>query len=358
MSGYNSKNTGSYKYKPPLHGGDMQGFISRHQIGHELLDLSSATNRNVYPQRETSCASWSGLPYDNKELIAATELYYGTKNIRLVPGSQWAIEHLPLIIEKLSDKSSPLKVKVPALGYSEHHSNWRKHNATLSVYEGLPTIDLVNVSDVLVVINPNNPSGQFINVAKLIELAEHMRTKGGWVIVDEAFIDFHSEYSLMPLLGSLELSRVIVLRSFGKFSGLPGARLGAIGSNHQVCCLLDDMIPLWGISGPSMEIMARVLSDEAWFEQVRQKLTKQAHELTNLLSEYFDCVNSEVLLFKTVFSTEAQLWFQALVSEGIYPRLLDNCSGIRFSIPESSAELELLESAFRRIKGRGLRCYQ
>lgn len=358
MNECNATSQEACRHQPPRHGGDLQAFLSQHNIGHDLLDLSCATNRYAYPRRETSSASWSALPYINEDIVSIIEHYYGTKHIRLIPGSQWAIEQLPLLIEMLGGTNKPVELLLPELGYSEHEHHWRKRKAMVRTYDELPSIEQLGSCNVLVVINPNNPSGVFISPARLIEIADQMQRKGGWLIVDEAFIDFHPEYSLMPLLGASKASNVIVLRSFGKFSGLPGARLGVIGASPMVCSQLDEIAPLWGISGPSLEIMLRALSDKAWYESVKKKLALQANKLAALLNENFDHVKSEVLLFQTVFSKDAQLWFNALVREGVYPRLLDCCSGMRFSIPKQGEEFEQLALAFRRIKDRGLRCYK
>ncbi|MBS7676289.1 aminotransferase class I/II-fold pyridoxal phosphate-dependent enzyme, partial [Vibrio cholerae] len=79
--------------------------------------------------------------------------------------------------------------------------------------------------DVLVVVNPNNPTGLSLSPQRLLDWHSRLAQRGGWLVVDEAFIDVTPDLSLASHADQVGL---IVLRSFGKFFGLAGVRLGFV----------------------------------------------------------------------------------------------------------------------------------
>jgi cobalamin biosynthetic protein CobC len=90
-------------------------------------------------------------------------------------------------------------------------------------------------------------------------------------IIDESFCDTCPEASLAvhaPTQG------VVVLKSFGKFWGLAGLRLGAMIAAPEMCRRMAEALGPWPVSGPALEIGARALEDRAWAETTRQRLAR------------------------------------------------------------------------------------
>jgi len=101
--------------------------------------------------------------------------------------------------------------------------------------------------DVVVVVNPNNPTGSTVSTEWLLGFAERHGDK--WLLVDESFIDFSGQASVMDLLRDRPLENVIVLKSLSKCLGVPGLRLGYLYSADQH--LLDHCareIPIWNMN--------------------------------------------------------------------------------------------------------------
>jgi len=79
--------------------------------------------------------------------------------------------------------------------------------------------------DALVWINPNNPTGEQVSRSQLMACQERLAAQGGWLVVDEAFMDAQPEQTLLPETGRPGL---VVYRSLGKFFGLAGVRAGLV----------------------------------------------------------------------------------------------------------------------------------
>ena len=73
----------------------------------------------------------------------------------------------------------------------------------------------------MVLVQPNNPTGALFARSRLLDWHARLARRGGWLVVDEAFIDPTPDASLAPMAGA---DGLVVLRSLGKFFGLAGAR--------------------------------------------------------------------------------------------------------------------------------------
>jgi cobalamin biosynthetic protein CobC len=79
-------------------------------------------------------------------------------------------------------------------------------------------------ADLAIVVNPNNPDGRIVTKSALLALADRLRSRRALLVVDEAFMDVACPDA--SLAGDLARGNIVVLRSFGKFFGLAGLRLG------------------------------------------------------------------------------------------------------------------------------------
>ncbi|MEO5956791.1 MAG: threonine-phosphate decarboxylase CobD [Nitrospiraceae bacterium] len=116
--------------------------------------------------------------------------------------------------------------------------------------------------DAVFLCNPNNPTGQVMNRLAVRELAEAVDRQQGWLIVDEAFIDYCPAQSVMPMLR--EYPRMMVLRSLTKFYAMPGLRIGYLVGASKVVERMKDCQPPWSVNSLAQEVSLAVLRDHAY----------------------------------------------------------------------------------------------
>jgi len=321
--------------KAPIHGGCLQVLSQIYDRPVEdWLDLSSGINPNQYPVGQCSQSAWSRLPSRGESLNSAAAAYYGCRSLLMVPGSQWAIEVLPSVIGEVlnypSQQAGGGVALVPKSGYAEHAYHWQQAGYTLSFYSDLPTAEQRKLCDVCIVINPNNPTGYSASLDALLELHKELNARGALLLVDEAFIDSSPQQSMLT---QGVLPNLIVLRSFGKFFGLAGARVGSVFGSPALLSGMAERVPLWSISGPSIEAAERAFLDKAWQAKARRVLTLDTARLAKLLMETFGRKSVGCELFQTLYLDDAPLVFEKLCRAGVAVRLLDNKAGLRFGLP-------------------------
>ena len=114
--------------------------------------------------------------------------------------------------------------------------------------------------------NPNNPNGRQVEPGALRELAGRLAEQRGWLVVDEAFADVVPGASLAP---HVDQAGCVVLRSFGKFFGLAGLRLGFALANPSLAGAIRRALGPWAVSGPACRIATEALGDGAWITETR-----------------------------------------------------------------------------------------
>ncbi len=115
-------------------------------------------------------------------------------------------------------------------------------------------------TDLVVLANPGNPSGVAIAPEQLLELAEQLG--GCRLLVDEAFVDFCPEHSLIPLL--VERSNLLLLRSLTKFYAIPGLRVGYLAASAADIALLAAERQPWSLSNLAIAAARACLSAESF----------------------------------------------------------------------------------------------
>lgn len=321
------------------HGGDLaaaEAAFGQPQKG--WLDLSTGVNPNPYPLGAFSAAALTRLPDPAhvRELLAAARKTYGWNAgtpVAAGPGAQAMIQLLPYLRVRGS-------VLVIGPTYGEHAYSWAR--AGHQVREAW---SLAHAEDakVVVVVNPDNPSGRTTEPAELSRLGEELAKRDGLLIVDESFADVSVETALGDRLGT---KGVVVLRSFGKFYGLPGLRLGfAAGDEEMVSELTGELGP-WPISGPALEAGMTALPDETWAATMRLQLTVEAMRLDQLLAEAgFDQPHG-CDLFRTVRHPSAASIHRQLARAGVWCRAFDERPDqLRFGLPPDDAGFERLGAA-------------
>ena len=268
---------------PLFHGGDLGSASALYgRDPADWLDLSTGINQHSYPVPAIEQDAWHQLPYLNPALIKAAQSYYGDHPCLASSGSQNVIQLLPVILHQLGNHKAAW---VPDVGYQEHRQAWSQQGEVCT-YSGLNSqlaaqqIDAALQDEVLghlVIINPNNPTGQMFTCQQLMIWAHKLKSIGGFLVVDEAFIDTSPTASL--LTGKLT-DNLIILRSVGKFFGLAGMRLGFTFAAETVLNRVTTHLGPWSVNGPAQTVAIAALNDTQWHVHMRSQLvTEEAQQL-------------------------------------------------------------------------------
>ncbi|MDP6774024.1 MAG: threonine-phosphate decarboxylase CobD [Rhodospirillales bacterium] len=324
---------------PIEHGGAIDAAVARYGIPRgRWLDLSTGINPNPYPLPDVPAETWTRLPDEaiDASLRQAAASRYGVADPACVvaaPGSQALIQWLPRL-------RAPSRVAVLGPTYGEHAACWSAagHRVTEIAASEPPEGD-VDV-DVVVAVNPNNPDGRVIGPARLLALLDRLDRDGGLLVVDEAFADAVPDVSVAPRAGRRGL---VVLRSFGKFHGLAGLRLGFALASRDMAGHLGRALGPWAVGGPAAAIGAAALADASWAGETRARLAADAGRLDDLLRGSGLTVTGGTPLFRLAVDEAAQDLFEHLARAGILVRRFSGeATWLRFGIPGGAAEFERL----------------
>lgn len=298
---------------PAEHGGDLAAIRAEFPTAPEpWIDLSTGINPWPYPVGGISRAAWQRLPgaAEMERARAAAAAHYGVSaaDVVLAPGSQAIIQWLP----RLRGRG---RVAIVGPTYGEHARSWT------ACGHDVQTIDVAarigRDVDVVIVGRPNNPDGQIASFAWLEEAAGRVGRRGGWLIVDEAFADGLDAPSVAAVLGS---EAVISLRSFGKFFGLAGGRLGAALVSGPLRADLEQALGPWPVAGPMLAVAMRAFADTAWIARTRERLARAAARLDRQAARARLRLVGGTTLFRLYESARADRLFRSLAASGIYVR--------------------------------------
>ncbi|HXH01818.1 MAG TPA: threonine-phosphate decarboxylase CobD [Candidatus Competibacteraceae bacterium] len=324
------------------HGGRLRAAALRYGIPlAEWLDLSTGLNPNGWPVPAVPPAVWLRLPETDDGLEQAARDYYGAPQVLPVAGSQAAIQTLPLL-------RPPGRVGVLSPGYAEHAHGWARAGHEVLPLAAEAVDAAVERLDVLVLINPCNPSGVRFPVARLLTWHERLAARGGWLLVDEAFMDVTPGDSLAA---HSERPGLIVLRSLGKFFGLAGARVGFVLAEPALLARLEEKLGPWSVAGPARWVAARALADRDWHNATRSRLHAAGERLWRLLVRHGLEPAGGTALFQWVRHPAAAVLHESLARQGILTRLFQDPASLRFGLPPDEAGWIRLQYCLAQLSG-------
>jgi cobalamin biosynthesis protein CobC len=322
------------------HGGDL-GIARRLFPGapEPFIDLSTGINPQSYPLARFSPTALARLPEQDAltAIAAAAAKAYGApsaEHVVVAPGSQIL---LPLVASLVS----PARAAVVSPTYPELARAAKLAGHDVKTVE---SIGHAGDAKLVIVANPNNPDGRRLTRAALLKLAPDLRRQGGLLVVDEAFMD------VVPpgesLAADVAGGNVVVLRSFGKFFGLPGLRLGFALTAPPLARRLSAILGPWPVSALALAIGTQALADTAWIERTRKNVAIAATSLDAILAGAGLEVIGGTDLFRLVRSEAAPALFQHLGRAGIYLRTFpDNRTWLRFGLPAPASARKRLKKA-------------
>ena len=277
--------------KPALHGGDIISASAQYKIGvAQWIDLSTGLNPDSYPIDGIPASAFTHLPYLQPEFIAASRAYYHSSDSIALIGSQMLIQNLPQCVAKRP-------VLLPSVGYDEHRQSWQDAGFDISFYPAFELSNAINYIDQalqsnpeqhLVIINPNNPSGLLIEPEQLIVWANKLPSDC-YVIVDEAFIDMRPQ---MSVLRSQWPNNMLVLRSFGKYFGLAGIRIGFAFCKGALKQKIEQVLGLWMINGPAQYLAGKAMRDTHWQDVAINSINSASHRTQQLFEPLIAHINA------------------------------------------------------------------
>ncbi len=328
------------------HGGRLNKAVKKYNIPLTgWIDCSTGINPELWPIPEIPSAVYNRLPEDDDDLHAVARQYYQAQSLLAIPGSQSVIQLLPYL-------RSTSKVAAPQIGYAEHAHAWQQagHHVEMAANDVKQINNNLHLYDVLIIINPNNPTGELYTSEQLLNWHNQLHKKGGWLIVDEAFIDTLPQQSIARFA---HLPGLIVLRSLGKFFGLAGIRSGFVIAEDALLQRINEKLGPWTITGPSRFIASNALQDTSWQQSNILNLKRQSLKLKYLIETKIKPLFSGSTLngtdlFQTLFCDCAEELYELLAQHGLLTRLLDNRKGVRFGLPKCS-QWDRFERVFNEV---------
>jgi cobalamin biosynthesis protein CobC len=325
--------------EPVSHGGDLDAARKQFPGAPEpWIDLSTGINPVPFPLPELPTEIWSRLPMRAEEeaLLAAAATRYrvvNPKTIVAAPGTQALIQLLPRLVPR-----SEVAILGPT--YGEHEACWMRQGHRVSVVGDL---DQANRADVVIVVNPDNPTGRVISVSALRAVASALAKKNGLLVVDEAFVDVLPEtVSIAPDLPPA----TIVLRSFGKTYGLAGLRLGFAIAEHSLAGRIRAELGPWAVSGPGLRIGKAALDDARWLVEAKSRLESDRRRLDAMLEAADFAILGGTPLFRLVRHGDAMKILEGLGRNGIHVRIFPRePQWLRFGLPGDKQAWERLAAA-------------
>ena len=328
------------EFAPLAHGGDLDAARKLFPGAPEpFLDLSAGINPYHYPIPQLQPDVFTRLPQPEAlaRLVAVAAEAYGVPSpahVAAGPGSQILVAQTAFLLARG-------RAAVLAPTYAEHG-----RVAELAGHNVVEMAEIGQLADarIAIVVNPNNPDGRVVAKDTLLALADRLRRRGGLLLVDEAFMDVGPDGA--SLGEYVEEGNIVVLRSFGKFYGLPGVRLSFALAAPNIAARLAAALGPWPVSGVAIAVGTEALADTAWREAARKALAEAAGRLDGLLARAGLSLIGGTSLFRLVRAADAARLFQSLGQAGILVRrFAEHPTWLRFGLPGGEPEWQRLERA-------------
>lgn len=316
------------------HGGGLEA-ARRHFGAGDWLDLSTGINPHPWPAASVAI-DWHRLPEPESlaTLEAAAAGHFGCESAHVcaVPGTEVALRLVGQLIG----------------GPARHRpATYRTHAEMISGAQAGALGE--DTRGTLILANPNNPDGQVLSRESLLALLAS-RAKSEWLLLDEAFGDTEPALSLAADVG--EGRRLVVFRSFGKFFGLAGLRLGFVGAEPSLLARLAELLGPWSISGPAQIVGKTALADRAWQAAMRDRLAADGARLRTLLAHH-GVQSHGTDLFQWWAAGDPVALHDHLARQHIWVRLFpDAARGLRLGLPAVESDWARLDLALAGFNGR------
>lgn len=320
-----------------VHGGGIAAAAQRFGGRPEdWLDLSTGINPNPACLPEVDVAAWHRLPDRHRQDATRTAAarYYGVSGALPfpVPGTQSVIQLLPRFV------AAGRRAAVVSPTYGEYARVLENAGVAVDRIAGLDAVSQAH--GLVVVVNPNNPDGRLFSRDVLLDLHRHVAGNGGLLVVDEAFGDMRPDAAVAPLAGD-GMPGLLVFRSFGKFFGLAGLRLGFVIGETSVIERIEDGLGPWAVSGPALTIATGLMTSDT--TAIQRSIGMRKAALETVLAGAGLAVVGGTGLFSLVEHADAAAVQEGLCRHRILVRPFDyNARWLRFGLaPDAASDARL-----------------
>jgi cobalamin biosynthetic protein CobC len=314
--------TADTRIAEPDHGGSIDAACA-HWGGTraDWLDLSTGINPRPYPIPSLPPDAWTALP-DRAAFSAleqAARRFWSVPDgaaLIAAPGASALIARIPALLP-------PARVAIPAPTYNEHARAFRACGWTVTD----------DATEARVIVHPNNPDGRL-----------HPAPTTPFAVIDESFCDVTPDATH---IAQATRPGTLILKSFGKFWGLAGARLGFAIGDPALIDRLKPMIGPWAVPGPTLAIATAALNDPAWADATRARLAADAQRLDAVMTAAGTTPLGGTPLFRLYDTPDAALWQDRLAHHRILTRIFPySTRWLRLGLPDG-AGWDRLEQALR-----------
>ncbi|WP_136636520.1 threonine-phosphate decarboxylase [Pseudooceanicola onchidii] len=284
-----------------LYGGDRAGWI----------DLSTGINPVPYPLGDIPPGAWTDLP----DQAAAQAFVTAARRFWRCPegAALIAVPGLSSVIAQIPYLSRPGSVRITQPTYNEHAASFEAAGWQVVTDDA---------AKARVVVHPNNPDGRWFTETE---------ADAPLCVIDESFCDIAPDRSLVHLATR---PGTLVLKSFGKFWGLAGLRLGAVMGDPELVAKLAARLGPWPVSGPALDIGRRALTDLFWPEDTTARLTADALRLDTAMQSVGATLTGGTPLFRLYDHPEAEDLHHHLAAEHIWTRTFPwSATVLRLGLP-------------------------
>lgn len=294
------------------HGGGIDAAADRYGGDRgDWVDLSTGINPVPYPIPDLPASSWTALPDQaaaNALVVAARQFWDVPEgaDILAAPGASALIAQIP----RLAD---PARVCIPPPTYNEHAASFGAEGWSVASQ---------GPCEAQVLVHPNNPDGRLWSASELT---------GSLTIIDESFGDIAPDQTL---ISQAVRPGTLVLKSFGKFWGLAGMRLGFAIGDPALIRSLREMLGPWPVSGIALTVGAAALQDNSWAIQTRQRLAQDTARLDAIMTNRGATPVGGTTLFRLYEVNDAQEWQNRLARHHIWSRTFPYATNwLRLGLP-------------------------
>lgn len=298
------------------------------------IDLSTGINPHGWPGAEDLAVDWQALPdtsaLDDLETAAAACFGTDPAHVCAVPGTEIGLRMLGDILPGPAIHAQP---------------SYRTHGEMIPYSCPVDLPDLTGEEDATIVLaNPNNPDGRIMPPATLLGWLQARRNGASWLVVDEAFADATPQCSLAAHVHDVQ--RLIIFRSFGKFFGLAGVRLGFVLGPRTLIAQYRQRLGSWPLSAAALAIGTAAYRDTEWIAAMRIALREEADALDAVLARRGFRAAGTCPLFRLIETADAAALFERLARRAILTRPFDyDPRWLRLGLPASREALDRLDMA-------------
>ncbi|MGC4252583.1 MAG: threonine-phosphate decarboxylase CobD [Sphingobium sp.] len=316
------------------HGGDLDAARARFgEGGDPWIDLSTGINPHGWPGAADIAIDWRRLPSkaDLRDMEESAAACFGVdpRHICALPGTETGLRIVSDLIGPQAQYLTPC--------YRTHEEMFPASSAITSAALGGPD------GGTIILANPNNPDGRLWTRDTLLDLADR-RSDEEWLIVDEAFADSDPAASLARDIA--DDRRLLIFRSFGKFFGLAGLRLGFLLGPEAIVSRMRHKLGAWPVSAAAIAIGKAAYANHDWIAAMREHLHRERQRLDEVLTGCGYRPLGSCPLFRLIVTDDATALFERLAKQAILTRPFDyEPRWLRIGLPETDEALDRLQRA-------------